>query len=181
MVKLVEAAELLWVVDHLEPALTREIADRLPIDQNTTYIRLRHFDRRKLVTHETAADGGGRYSWSLTAAGRNRLADAGLPPADETDFGDHFAGRAAAIDPVMVLEALAVREDEWQPSGAVYDALPFSKPGIRNNLHALREAGAVELDRGDAGRTHRWRLTEAGRDRLVDADDEETPEYVWVE
>ncbi|SEH58558.1 hypothetical protein SAMN05192561_10970 [Halopenitus malekzadehii] len=180
MVKLVEAAELLWVVDHLEPAVTREIANRLPIDQNTTYIRLRHLDRRKLVTHETADDGVGRYRWSLTAAGRNRLADASLPPADETDFEDHFAGRAAAIDPVMVLEALAVREDEWQPSGAVYDALPFSKPGIRNNLHALRESGAVELDPGGSGTAHHWRLTDAGRDRLAEADDE-TPEYVWVD
>jgi predicted ArsR family transcriptional regulator len=182
MVQLVSKAELLWVVDHMEPVWTRELAAVVPIDQNSVYVRLRHLDRSALVDTQAAdRQGRGRYRWVVTDAGRDRLAETDLPPATVVDFESYFAGRAASIDPVMILEALSVQEDTWHPSSDVYEALPFSKKGIRDNLHALREDGAVELDRGKTGTTYRWRLTDRGRRRLAEADETQVPEFVWVD
>ena len=181
MPQLVGEAELLWVLEHLEPASTSEIAARLPIGQNSTYVRLRHLDRSGLVAAAATPADETRYQWSLTTAGRDQLAAADLPPAATTDFATYFEGRAASIDPVMILEALAVADREWLPSSAVYEALPFSKKGIRDNLHALAGAGDIELEEGEPGTAYRWRLTEAGRTRLTAADDGDSPEYAWLD
>jgi len=180
MPQLVGEAELLWVLGHLAPARTSDVAAHLPIGQNSAYVRLRYLDRNGLVAAESTDDGAG-YRWSLTEAGDRRVAAADLPPAETVDFAAYFEGRTAAIDPAMVLEALAAPDREWLPSSAVYEALPFSKKGIRDNLHALAEAGAVELEEGGPGRAYRWRLTEAGRRRLAAAEDGTDPEYAWLE
>ena len=55
----------------------------------------------------------------------------------------------------------------WVRSSALYAALPYSAGAIRRRLLALRAAGLVERDAD--GRTHRWRVTDAGRVRLASA------------
>jgi DNA-binding HxlR family transcriptional regulator len=181
MRQLVSKAELLWVLDALEPALTSNLAPQLPIDQNSTYVRLRHLERVGLVAAEAIQGDETTYRWSLTDLGREQLAAADLPAASTVDFGTYFAGRAASIDPVMVLEALAAPEHEWVASSAVYERLPFSKQGIQDNLHALVDAGDVELDPGSPGMSHHWRLTESGRTRLARATPGDSPEYAWLD
>jgi len=168
---LVRDEELLWVLESVEPALTREVAAELPVDQNSAYVRLRSLARRGYVDGELqTARETQPYLWRLTDRGRDRVAQSGLPPAAETDFAAHFAGRTARIDETAVLDALAVHgTDEWVPSTTLYEALPFSKAGIRKKLHALRASGLVALD-DERGQTHYWRLTEAGRARLADED-----------
>lgn len=169
--RLVRDEELLWVLDVAEPALTREVAAELPLDQNSVYVRLRSLARRGYVDGELqTAQETQPYLWRLTDRGRDRVAQAGLPPATETDFAAHFAGRTAQIDETAVLDALAVHGTEgWVPSTTLYEALPYSKAGIRKKLHDLRESGLVELD-DERGQTHYWRLTDAGRARLDDED-----------
>lgn len=183
MRRLVSKAELLWVVDAMSPASTGTIADVLPLDHNSVYVRLRHLARSgflEATPPEEAPDNS--YRWALTDAGRDRLAGADLPDVTTVDFETYFANRAMTIDPVMILEALSVEEGTWHTSGTVYDALPFSKAGIRNRLHELQEEGAVELDPGENGLAHRWRLTDAGRERLASADtaESDTREYQWL-
>jgi predicted ArsR family transcriptional regulator len=185
MPQLVSEAELLWVVDYLEPASTSAIAVELPLGQNSAYVRLRYLDRRGLVAATPSPEDESTYLWTCTEAGRTRLAAADLPAAATVAFEGYFAGRTASIEPAMVLEALAAPDREWLASSAVYDALPFSKKGIRDNLHALAEAGAVELEETGPGKAHRWRLTQTGRTRLAAAEhadaEADGSKYAWLD
>jgi predicted ArsR family transcriptional regulator len=186
MPALVHETELLWVVETVEPAATREIATHLPINQNSAYVRLRSLDRRGYLDRETTVEQHAQVSrWWLTDRGRERVAEGDLPPAGETDFGEYFSGRTHRIEPSVVLEELAVHGSEekegWVPSSALYGALPFSKVGIRKKLHGLRDEGWVEQDTDREGRTHHWRLTEAGSARLEEADSvEATPSWLLL-
>ncbi len=184
MVRLVSKAELLWVVDARAPIKTSAVAELLPITQNSVYVRLRHLKRSGYL--HTLQDSGrnATYEWDMTAAGRQRLADADLPDAESTDFEAYFANRDNTMDPLMILEALSVEDGEWHPSGVVYDALPFSKYGIRKRLHSLTEDGLLELQPNEASGPHHWRLTTAGQQRLANADAREaghSPEYTTVD
>jgi predicted ArsR family transcriptional regulator len=176
MPALVHEHELLWVLSAVEPAKTRDVAPLLPIDQNSAYVRLRSLDRRGYLDHEITVDptSSQTSTWWLTERGRERVADADLPPAEGTDFGEYFAGRTRTIDPGSMLEELAVhgteRDGGWVPSPALYDALPFSKMGIRKKLNNLREDGLVERATDRGGRSHHWRLTDAGAEFLEDTD-----------
>ena len=186
MPALVHETELLWVVEAVEPAATREIATHLPINQNSAYVRLRSLDRRGYLDRETTVEQHAQVSrWWLTDRGRERVAEGDLPPAAETDFEEYFSGRTHRIEPSVVLEELAVHGSEeeggWVPSSALYGALPFSKVGIRKKLHGLRDDGWVEQDTDREGRTHHWRLTEAGSARLEEADSvEATPSWLLL-
>lgn len=167
----------------MSPASTGAIADVLPLDHNSVYVRLRHLARSgflEATPPEETPDNS--YRWALTDAGRDRLARADLPDASTADFETYFANRATTIDPAMILEALSVEEGDWHTSSTVYEALPFSKVAIRNRLHELQEEGAVELDPGGEGLAHRWRLTDAGRQRLAtaDSDERDSREYQWL-
>lgn len=177
--QLVTRAELLWVVDALGPAQTHAIAEVLPIDQNSAYVRLRHLKRSGSLESRHDERKGWKYEWTVTDAGRQRIADADLPDAETTDFEAYFANRAGTIDPLMLLEALAVEEGEWHPSGVLYDALPFSKAGIRKRLRSMTDDGLVELDPSEHSEPHRWRVTEAGHQRLADAQPGDR-EYSWL-
>ena len=176
--RLVRDAELLWVLDAKAPALTSDIETALPIARNSVYVRLHSLERRGDVTGEGLEDKSHQPSrWELTDRGRAELADADLPPAPDTDFEDFFAGRSARIEPTMLLKQLAAHEDdsgdEWVPSTALYD-LPFSKNGIRQNLHSLREEGLVAHKETKPGNTNYWRVTEQGYEQLSERTDAES-------
>jgi predicted ArsR family transcriptional regulator len=185
MPTLVYESELLWVLDAVAPAKTREVAPLLPIDQNSAYVRLRSLDRRGYVDRETEPDpdSSAASTWWLTDRGRDKVADADLPPAAETDFKEYFAGRTRTIDPTTVLEELAIHGTDagggWVPSSTLYDALPFSKYGIRKKLNALRDDDLVERTTDQGGRAHHWRLTDAGRDHLDTADTDDATQ-AWL-
>jgi predicted ArsR family transcriptional regulator len=185
MPSLVYEDELLWVLSTVEPARTRDVAAHLPIDQNSAYVRLRSLDRRGYVDRETTSEpeGSRTSTWWLTDRGRERVADADLPPAGETEFEAYFSGRAHTIDPTTMLEELAVHGSEeaegWVASPVLYDALPFSKVGIRKKLDSLREEGLVERATDRGGRSHHWRLTDAGATYLEEAEAAEaTPAWL---
>jgi predicted ArsR family transcriptional regulator len=183
---LVRDTELLWVVEWLEPTRTRNIAPKLPIDQNSVYVRLRSLRRQGYVGGELLENEKTKpFRWELTDLGRTRVAEADLPPAAETDFEEYFSGRTNQIDPTMLLEELAVHgEDEpdgWVPTSVLYPALPFSKVGIRNKLHLLQDDGLVDLDSGAPGKPHRWRVTSQGYERLEAATDDDTAMPIWVD
>lgn len=171
MPRLVTKAELLWLVGHLEPTQTDAVTGHVPINLNSVYVRLRHLNRSGYLESERPTDTQGEpHVWRLTDAGRDRAADTELPDAETADFEAHFAGRDTEMDPLMVLEALSAEEGEWHTSSVVHEALPFSKQGIRKRLHNLKDEGLLELDPGDPGLAHQWRLTDAGRERLAEAD-----------
>jgi predicted ArsR family transcriptional regulator len=189
---LVHDTELLWVTGAVEPATTREIADQLPLTHNSTYVRLRSLARQGRVTHNRRASERehGRakpthWQWSLTASGREQVARADLPPADETDFESYFADRTSTIDTAIVLDELAVQGEEraasasdgtvpadagWASVSELAVAVPFARKTIRSHLQDLRDAGVVERDTERASHLHYWRLTDRGRARVTSAD-----------
>jgi predicted ArsR family transcriptional regulator len=186
---LVHEAELLWVTGAVEPATTREVAEHLPLDRQSAYVRLRSLARQGRVTRnrpESGRDPGGSSRWSLTARGREQVAGADLPPAEETEFQEYFEGRTYQIDTGMFLDELAVQGEEhaaeaasdeteaadvgWVSMSAFSEAMSFDRSTIRNHLHELREEGFVERDTERASHVHYWRLTDRGRARVTDAD-----------
>jgi len=193
---LVREAELLWVVTALEPATTREIATQLPIDQNSTYVRLRSLSRRGALTQEKPTPWRGSTSqWETTASGQERVTAADLPPAGETDFETYFEGRSLTIDTGMFLDELAVRGAEraaeeatadhadapeaetdagdvtnWVPTPTITAAVPFNPSTVRTHLHQLTDQGLLDLDSNRVSAANYWRLTEQGQDRLATMD-----------
>lgn len=171
---LVSDAELCWVVAAFSPAQTPDVADVVPIKYNSVYVRLRSLKRRGYLN----GDGGRKDDaadnvttrWWLADAGDALIAEADLPPADETDFESYFSGQTKTLNRETLLQEVAAHDDEWVPSSVLYDPLPFSKYGIRKNLHALREGGLLDLDEGKNGNTHHWRITDDGRDVLAATD-----------
>ena len=184
MKRLVSKAELLWLLDAIGPAETSDLAAILPINHNSVYVRLRHLKRSGYLEVDKETSTGPAYEWALTDAGRERLVASELPDPTTVDFETYFANRAHEIDPLMILEVLSVQEEEWNSSSIVHEALPFTKPGIRKRLHKLEEEGALELNPGKPGLAHQWRLTDAGRQQLAEADDREAGgdrEYAWLD
>ena len=163
---LVTEAEFCWVLNWIEPARTAEIAEYLPTSQTGVYMRLRRFDGA-YITHEPINDRD--YQWSLTDAGHAVVADADLPPIEETDLEEYFAGRQTSLNPNTILHEIAIHEDEWVPTSVLYDTLPYAKSTIRVRLMDMHDKAIVERD--NSQKTNHWRLTEAGRDQLADADD----------
>ncbi|WP_280536833.1 hypothetical protein [Halopenitus sp. POP-27] len=163
---LVTEAEFCWVLEWVEPTRTAAIAEHLPTSQTGVYMRLRRFDGA-YVTHEAINDRD--YEWRLTDAGRAVVADADLPPIEETDLGEYFAGRQTSLNPNTILHEIAIHEAEWMPTSMLYDALPYAKSTIRVRLMNMHDEGVVERD--DSRKTNRWRLTDAGREQLAAADD----------
>ena len=168
---LVRDAELLWVLETVEPARTREVTSKLPLNQNSVYVRLRSLSRRGYVDSELLDHVRSKpYGWEVTDSGQETIAEADLPPAAETDFDEFFSERSRTMTTTMLLEELAAHgEDQtggWVPSSAIYSGLPFSKYGIRKKLHALTEDGLVELDDERQGQEYYWRVTKQGRKRL---------------
>ena len=163
---LVTEAELCWVLDWLGPAGTGEIAAHLPISHRGTYARLRHRDGT-YVDHEEPPQGD--FNWWLTDAGRTVVEEADLPPIEEVDLEEYFAGRQTSLNPNTILHEIAIYEDEWTPTSMLYDALPYAKSTIRVRLMDMHDTGIVERD--DSQKTNHWRLTAAGREQLAEADD----------
>ncbi|MBP1923650.1 DNA-binding HxlR family transcriptional regulator [Halorubrum alkaliphilum] len=179
---LVTDAELLWVLESFgreRRATASALAELLPLAPTSVGVRLRSLERRGYATR-SASRGPVAARWSVTERGRGLVAEAGLPPVAETDLDARFAGREATIDPRTVLAAVAelggaeaelggasAERGGWVRSSAVYAALPYSAGAIRRRLLALRAAGLVERDA--EGRTHRWRVTDAGRVRRASA------------
>ncbi len=163
---LVTEAEFCWVLEWVEPAETTAIAEHLPTSAKAVYMRLRRFEGAYVTRTTTDST---EHWWSLTEAGREVAASADLPPVEETDLTEHFAGRSTSINPAAILYEIAIDDAEWVPSSTLYEALPYAKSTLRKRLNKLHDAGA--LDRDASGRTNHWRLTEGGRERLAEADD----------
>ena len=165
---MIRDAELLWLVDEMEPVLTSDVADALPIVQKQVYIRLRSLARRDFVTQRLAKERSRTALWELTAKGRSELTAADLPPARETDFRQHFAGRSRGFDPINVLVTIddkAATADDWVPSTALYGDLPVAVNTVREKLKALHDRGLIACD--ERGRSKYWQITEQGRERLA--------------
>ncbi|MFC7323278.1 hypothetical protein ACFQMF_01660 [Halorubrum rutilum] len=163
---LVTEAEFCWVLDWLGPAGTSEIAAHLPISHSGTHARLRRFDGA-YVEHEEPPQGD--FTWWLTDAGRAVVDEADLPPIEEVDLEEYFAGRQTTLNPNTILYEIAIYQDEWTPTSVLYDALPYGTSTIRRRLTNMYDDGIVERD--DSQKTNHWRLTEAGREQLAEADD----------
>jgi DNA-binding MarR family transcriptional regulator len=163
---LVTEPEFCWVLEWVEPAETTVIAELLPTSTKAVYMRLRRFEGAYVTRTTTEAN---EHRWSLTEAGREVAAAADLPPVEETDLTEHFAGRSTSINPAAILYEIAIDDAEWVPSSTLYEALPYAKSTVRKRLNKLHDAGG--LDRDASGRTNHWRLTEGGREQLAEADD----------
>lgn len=163
---LVTEAEFCWVLDWVGPARTNEIAEHLPTSDKGVYMRLRRFDGA-YVDHEPVNDR--EYRWRLTDAGRAVIAEADLPPVEDVDLEEYFAGRQTSLNPNTILHEIAIYDDEWTPTSMLYDALPYAKSTIRVRLRNMHDDGIVERD--DSQKTNHWRLTETGRKQLDNADD----------
>lgn len=104
----------MWVLDSLgDSGLSREVTEHGLIDQNAVYLRLRELKQKG---HLGADEIGDSFHWSLTERGQQALDDVDLPPADETNFEEHFAGRTMTLRPNLVLETVAREDDEWVPT-----------------------------------------------------------------
>lgn len=163
---LVTEAEFCWVLNWVEPAETKELAEYLPTSTKAVYMRLRRFDGAYATRTNPEPN---VYLWSLTEAGREVAAEADLPPIDETDLEEYFAGRSTSINPAAILYEIAIDDAEWVLSSTLYDALPYAKSTLRKRLNKLFDAGA--LDRDASGKTNLWRLTDDGREQLAETDD----------
>jgi predicted ArsR family transcriptional regulator len=169
---LVTEPELLWVLDSLEEAPTsRDVAECLPIDRIAVHLRLQHLKKEGYLDAEQE---GGVYHWSLTERGTESLTDGDLPPADTTDFSAYFADRTNTLNPVNVLAAVARQDNEWVRVSAAAEQFDFSNAAVRKRLKALKADGFVDED--DQHNAHRWRITEAGHERLADAEEALTAE-----
>ena len=166
---LVTEAEFCWVLEWLEPATRGELTEYLPTSDDGVYMRLRRLDGA-YVTHTELNPY--KFEWSLTDAGRELVASADLPPIEETDLDEYFAGRTTSLNPNTILHEIAIHEAEWVPTSALYDALPFAKSTVRKRLIRMHDNGIAERD--DSEQTNKWRLTEAGREQLANAE-ETTP------
>lgn len=129
-------------------------------------MRLRRFDgayvgRKQINNRE--------YKWWLTDAGQAVVANADLPPIEDVDLEEYFAGRQTSLNPNTILHEIAIYESEWTPTSMLYDALPYAKSTIRVRLIDMHEDEIVERD--DSQKTNHWRLTEAGHKQLANADD----------
>lgn len=177
---LVTEYELLWIIDALGDPITSEIAEYLPINNKSVYVRLRSLNYKGYIGYADL-DGVNGYQWSLTERGIAELETAELPLFDETNLGEYFAGRSAEMHPDLVLSTIARAEDEWVTTSYLFDQIDFSKTAIRERLYDLDDANHVDKD--DSQNTHRWRVTEAGYERLTSSD--ETPDsddiYIWRE
>lgn len=176
---LVTEPELLWVLDSLGgQALSREVSEKVPIDQNAVYIRLRGLKKKDHLDYD---EEGGKYKWYLTERGQDALSDTDLPPADETDFQDHFAGRTMTLRPNLILETVARAKDEWVSTSVLFDDIDFAKSTVRQHLYNLNDNGFVDKD--DYYNANRWRVTEAGYERLAGAEKTLDPHnedtYIW--
>lgn len=185
MPHLVRKVELVWLVDSFEPATIADFKEFLPIQHNSIYVRLRHLHRSGYLDVRTEGRGTREgYEWSVTEGGRQWLAAQNMPDVESVDLDEYFAGRADSINPLSILEEFALEDGEWQKADSVYDALPFTKNGIRKVLHNLNEQGDLEVNKRGNGYAYRWRLTEQGRERLTTADESErddSGEYVWID
>ncbi|OYR68946.1 hypothetical protein DJ71_21330 [Halorubrum sp. E3] len=185
MPHLVRKVELIWLVDAFEPAKTADLREYLPIDHRSIYLRLRSLYRSGYLDQanvERANVEG--YDWSLTDAGRKWLATQDVPDVETVNLHEYFAGRTDRVNPLSILEAFALEDGEWHQTKVAYDALPFTKQGVRYHLHKLNERGDLELDDQPNGHPYRWRLTDQGRDRIRNADDSGTDpdgEYIWLD
>lgn len=68
------------------------------------------------------------------------------------------------------------------PTPTLSEQIDFSKSTVRNHLHGLEADGFIEKD--DYYKAHKWRLTDAGYERLADADETLNAEdgiYIWKE
>lgn len=144
--------------------MTRELAAVLPISKKGVYMRLKRFDGT-YVSH--TGDPTNAYEWRLTDDGKTVAADADLPPIETVDLDEHFAGRSTSINPNAILYEIAVHDNEWVPTSPLYDALPYAKSTLRSRLRRFSDNG--ELERDASAKTNRWRLTDAGCNRLADA------------
>ena len=182
---LVRKVEFVWLVDAFEPAKTSDLGEILPIDDRSAYFRLRHLYRSGYLNRSEASEGHTQsYAWSLTKEGREWLIEQDMPDIEDIDLDEYFSGRTDKINPLSILEAFAAKDGEWHRSSVAYEALPFTKQGIRYNLHKLHEQGDLELDANENGYSYRWRLTEQGRSRLAEAKENETEnigEYIWLD
>lgn len=163
---LVTEAEFCWVLRWVEPARTVRLAEYLPTSDRGVYMRLRRFDGA-YVTHKQVC--GGHYEWELTDAGHEVVANADLPSIESVKIEEYFAGRQTSLNPNAILHEIAIYEDEWTPTSTLYNALPYAKSTIRVRLKNMYDDGIVERD--DSQKTNHWRLTDAGRKQLGNADD----------
>mgnify|MGYP002761361930 FL=1 len=163
---LVTESEFCWVLEWLEPATTRELAEVLPTSNKGVYMRLKRFDGT-YVSH--TGDLTNTYEWSLTDEGKAVAGDADLPPIETVDLDEYFAGRSTSINPNAILYEIAIYDDEWVPTSPLYDALPYAKSTLRRRLRRFSDKG--ELERDASAKTNRWRLTDAGCNRLADAEE----------
>ncbi len=179
---LISDVELLWVVRAVAPARTRVIADPLPIDQNSAYLRLRSLAKREYLTYINH-NNSDYYEWELGTYGERRVKnareDAEIPSASETDFDAYFAGRELKrVHPRQLLTILSADPDMWHPSTTFYEELPYARVTIRDVLHELVDIGAIELD--DSEQTYRWRVTDRGSDALAAFADPEREPPEWA-
>lgn len=162
---LVTETEFCWVLDWLEPVTRNEFAEYLPPSSHGVYMRLRRLDNAYVTYAEPTT---GRYVWSLTDAGHELVADTDLPPADETDLDEYFAGRTTNLNPNTILHEIAIHEGEWVPTSALYETLPFAKSTVRKRLIWMCDDDLVVRD--DSEQTNKWQLTATGREQLNDAE-----------
>mgnify|MGYP002760624586 FL=1 len=163
---LVTDQEFCWVLQWVEPARTSTLAQHLPTSDKGAYMRLRRFDGA-YVTHDVIDTK--TYEWMLTDAGHELVDESELPAIEDVDLEEYFAGRSTSINPNAILYEIAIHEDEWVPTSPLYDALPYSRSTLRKRLNRFHDTG--ELDRDGSAKTNHWRLTDAGYDRLEDADE----------
>ena len=166
---LVTEAEFCWVLDRFEPATRGELAEYLPTSNSGVYMRLRRLDGAYVTHTELNSQ---KFEWSLTDAGRELATSADLPPIEEIDLEEYFAGRTTSLNPNTILHEIAIHDAEWVPTSALYDALPYAKSTVRVRLIRMHDDGVVKRD--DSEQTNQWRLTEAGREQLAAAE-ETTP------
>lgn len=177
---LVTEYELLWVVDGLGNPRTSHIAECLPIKKKSVYVRMRSLNYKGYIEY-TDVDHEIGYRWSLNERGEAALETADLPPFEETDLEEYFAGRSAEMHPDLVLATIARAEDEWVTTSYLFEHIDFAKTTIRYRLYDLDDAGHVDKD--NSQNTNRWRVTDAGYKRLADSDEtiDSDDTYIWRE
>jgi predicted ArsR family transcriptional regulator len=174
MARKVQGDEILWAIRAFGPVTTRELADVLPISYPAVLHRCRQFTSQGyLESNEETKP----YTWEISVAGEDRLADAyvDLPPAEPASVRKYFEETESersyrSMSEEVMLATVAGLDGEWHSTGVITGEVDVVRQTVRTYLHQLVERDWVEVDTSGSG--YEWRVTEAGREQLEEAEGE---------